>query len=52
LSRQIAKSLSAHIAYDRDCHVSRCWWAAHPLALELLNDVIEKGLGGVVIDNV
>src|SRR5215813_12285439 len=52
LSPQIAKSFSAHVACDRHCHVGRCWWAAHPLALELLYDVIEKGPGGLLIENV
>ena len=52
LSPQIAKSFSAHVACDRHCHVGRCWWAAHPLVLELLYDVIEKGPGGLLIENV
>ena len=32
--------------------MGRCWRAAHPLALELVYDVIEKGLGGLLIENV
>ena len=52
LSPQIAKSFGAQIACDRDCHVGRSWWAADPLTLELLYDVIEKGPGGLCIENV
>ena len=52
LSPQIAKSVGAHVACDRDFHVGRRWWAAHPLALELVYNVIEKGPGGLLISNV
>lgn len=52
LSPQIAKSFSGHIARDRYCHMGGCCWAAHPLVLELLYDVMEKGLGCLVIENV
>jgi hypothetical protein len=45
LRPQIAKLFSVHVARDRDGHVGRCWRAAHPLIPELLDDVIEKGLG-------
>jgi hypothetical protein len=51
LSAQIAKSFTAHVASDRDCHLGRYWWAAHPLVLELLDDVIQKGRGALIIEN-
>jgi hypothetical protein len=32
--------------------VGRSWWAAHPLTLELLYNVIEKGPSGLLIEYV